>query len=114
MCVFVDRAGWGNSTNFWFLSHKEMTDTIMFETNNHIYVKAAGELWSRAGCIPMGGSFSAQAADLHSLWGVYKGRHKFRALGELRISDEGFPFWVSDHGRVGFCHFHDNILVATS
>ena len=42
----------------------------------------------------MGGSFSDQAVDLHSLWGEYKGRHKFRIL-ILRISDQRFPFWVS-------------------
>ena len=38
--------------------------------------------------------FSAHAADLHSLWGVYKNRHKFRALGDLHIAKEGFAYWT--------------------
>ena len=79
-----------------------MTDTIIFEMNNKNFIKAARGLrnWDR--CIPMRGSFSAQAADVHSLWGVYKGRHKFRALGELHIPDEGFLLGVQtrDHGTV--------------
>ena len=62
-------------------------------------------LWSRLGCIPMGGSFSAQAADLHSLWGVYKVQHKFRALAELQILDERFLYWKDDLGMVALCQF---------
>ena len=88
----MERAGRANSTKFWFLTHEQMTHTIMFEMQHDNYIRATGGLWCRSGCIPMGGSFSAQAADLHCLWGVYKNRHKFRTLGELRISDEGFPY----------------------
>ena len=91
-CKRLDRAGTGNSLKFRYLSHDEMTDTIMFEINHNNYIRAAGGLWSRSRCILTGGYFSAQAAELHSLWSVYKGRHKFRALGELQISGEGFPY----------------------
>ena len=62
----------------------------------------------------MGGSFSAQAADLHSLQGVYKNRQKFCALRDLHMSDEGFAYWTNDHGVVALCRFMDNILIATS
>ena len=58
----------------------------------------------------MGGLFSAQAADLHSLCGVYRRRHRFRALGELH---ESFPSWVNERGLVALCRFRDNILIAT-
>ena len=88
----LDRAGKGNSSKFWYLTHERMTNTIMFEMNHNNVVRAAGQLWTRKGCIPMGGSFSAQATDLHSLWGVYKTRQKFRALGDLHMSDEGFAY----------------------
>ena len=63
------RAGLGNSTKFWFVTHEAMTDTLMFEMHHNNFLKAAGGLWRREGCIPMGGSFSAEAADLNSLWG---------------------------------------------
>ena len=62
----------------------------------------------------MGGSFSAQAADLHSLWSVYIHRGLFRRLGTLRVTDSGFPYWENSHGRVSMQQFRDNILVASS
>ena len=72
----MDRAGRANSTKFWFLTHEQMTETIMFDMKYNNFIKAAGDLWCKLGCIPMGGSFSTQAAGLHCLWGVYKKRHK--------------------------------------
>ena len=45
---------------------------------------------------------------------MYTGRHKFRDLGDLRISDEGFPYWVSPQGNIALCQFEDNIRIATS
>ena len=75
---------------------------------------SAGHLWSRRRCIPMGGSFSAQAADLHSLWSVYTSYHPFYTLSQLSVSPEGFPYWRNAHGTVAPCQFRDNILIATS
>ena len=82
------------------------------EHNN--VVRAAGELWCRQGCIPMGGSFSTQAADLHSLWSVYTSRRLFYTLGQLCMSPEGFPFSRNAHGIVALCQFRDNIMIATN
>ena len=62
----------------------------------------------------MGGSFSAQAADLHCQGGVYTCRGKFRDLGDLTISDAGFVYWVTPWGHLTHCQFRDNILMATS
>ena len=45
---------------------------------------------------------------------MYKNRHKFRALGDLHISDEGFAHWTNEHGAAALCQFRDNILTATS
>ena len=77
------------------------------------FIRALGNLWSRHGCIPMGGSFSAQAADLCSLWGVYNNRHLFRRSGTLHISDSGIPFWESPYRIITLCQFRGNILVAS-
>ena len=37
----------------------------------------------------MGGSFSAQSADLHSIRVSYNGRQAFRSLGTLHVSQDG-------------------------
>ena len=71
------------------------------ENNNFIW--AVGKLWSTHRCISMGGSFLAQAADLHSLWSVYVSRYLFCALSQLCVSPEGFPYWRNAHGTVGLC-----------
>ena len=110
----LDRAGRANSTKLWFITHTQMTDTIQFEMENNNFIWAAGNLWSRQGCIPMGGSFSVQATDLHSLWSVYTSRHLFYTLGQLSVSPEGFPCWRNPHGTVALCQFRDNILIATT
>ena len=62
----------------------------------------------------MGGSFSAQAANLQSLWGVYSNKHLFCQLGTLHISKSGFPFWETPHGIIPLCRFRDNILVVST
>ena len=64
----LDRAGRGNFSKFWYLSQQHLLDTIEFEPMNN-YMVAAGGVWRHLGCIPMGGSFSAQFADLHCQWG---------------------------------------------
>ena len=55
-----------------------------------------------------------QAANLHCQWGVYTSGGKLRDLGELRISDSGFVYWVTPQGNLTLCQFRDNILFATS
>ena len=71
-----------------------------------------GQLWSRDKCIPMGGSFSAQSADLHSIWAAYTGRQEFRCLGALTVSPEGYIYWLGKW-KVAMCQFRGNILVAS-
>ena len=101
----LDRPGRAKAEKIWYLTHTAMRDTISFEMHCHNFITALGSLWSRHGCIPMGGSFSAQAADLHSLWGVYSNRHLFRQLGTVHISESGFPFWETPHGIITLCSF---------
>ena len=109
----MDRAGRVNSTKIWFLTHEQMTNTIMFELQHNNYIRAAGDLWCRS-VYSHGGPFLAQAADLHYLWGVYKNRHIFRALGELRIAGKGFPIWVNTSRVIALRQFKDTILIASS
>ena len=89
-------------------------EIITFNLTQNVHVWAAGQLGHRPQCIPMGGSFSAYSADLHSAWGVYQGRHLFRELGWLEISDEGYVSWVKHHGIVSMCQFTDRILLAST
>ena len=60
----------------------------------------------------MRGSFSAQSADLHSIWASYKGRQAFRILGTLHVSQEGYIFWTGQW-KIALCQFRDNILMAS-
>ena len=62
----------------------------------------------------MGGAFSAQSADLHTLWGVKTQRKKMRELGSLTISDEGFSVWVRGQHWFSVAQFRDNVPIASS
>ena len=70
----LDRAGQANSGKFWFLTNNELVKKVKFKLQHNSYVQSAGSIRRRKGCIPMGGSFSAQFADLHCQWQVYKHR----------------------------------------
>ena len=110
----LDRAGRAKATKFWYITHTQMSDTITFEMHCNNFIRAVGGLWCRHGCILMGGSFSAQAADLHNLWKVYTNRQLLRRLGSLTVSEAGFPYWESPQGITALCQFRDNILIATT
>ena len=60
-------------------------------------------VWVRTNCIPMEGPFSAQGADMHSVWQAYQHRNLFRQLGALTVSAEGFPLWQGQWGKVAMC-----------
>ena len=78
-----DRARKGASGTFWSRSRKDLVTMMSFELIGNIRVSAAVERKHRVRCILVGGSFSTQIADLHSAWGVYEGKHRFRGPGEL-------------------------------
>ena len=61
----------------------------------------------------MGGSFSAQCADLHSLWALKQGIETMRRFGKL-IEEGPFPAWETPAGNtVSLSQFRDNVNVAT-
>ena len=74
----LDRAGVATSEKFWVLTHSHLTAMLNFELLHNNVLQAVGRLWSRKISIPMGGPFSAQSADLHTLWGVKKNGKKMK------------------------------------
>ena len=109
----LDRAGKACAKGFWYVSHSALEKTLAFELMENNMCVANGQVWKRLHCIPMGGSFSAQAADLHCVWNVFRHRGYFRSLGTLQISPEGFPYWESEF-TTALCQFRDNIMVAST
>ena len=60
----------------------------------------------------MGGSLSAQSADLHSVWCTYTLKHMFRTLADLHGTPEGYTYWQGCYGSA-LCQFKDNIVQCT-
>ena len=108
----LHRAGKANAAGFKWMTHDELTSLALFELEQNNRCHACGQVWCRDLCIPMGGSFSAQSAGLHSIGSTYTHRGLFRALGDLRLTPEGYPYWQGQY-VTALCHFHDNIVLAT-
>ena len=85
----LDRAGQATNRRFWCITHDLLSRLLKFELTENNMLQAVGTLWQREGSIPMGGPFSAQSADLHTLWKVKRAGKKPRDWGVLNISDEG-------------------------
>ena len=109
----LDRAGKATASGFRYITHDRLCSIIAHELENNNACWAAGRVWVRTNCIPIGGPLSAQGADIHSLWQAYEHRSQFRQIGALTVSREGFPMWEGRWGRVAMCQFRDNILIAT-
>ena len=109
----MDRAGKAASGSFHYISHDDLVKIVSHELTHNNGCYSTGSLWARTNCIPMGGPFSAQEADLHSVWATYTGRGKFRSLGRLEVTTEGWPVWHGRWGRTSMCQFRDNILLST-
>ena len=108
-----DRCGKANAYNFDIISHDELTSLIRFSIQEDHFCIAVGHCWSRDFALPMGGPFSAQAANLHSIWRFHLHKQRFHVLGELSFTARGFPIWTNANGRaVSSTQFRDNILVA--
>ena len=93
---------------FWFITRNDLQDTVYWEMHNNNFIVSTRRLWCQHGCIPMGGSFCAQVADLHSLWHVYQFRHLFRRLGTLHVNERGFVYWRNVHRTVSLRQFKEN------
>ena len=111
-CKELDRAGRATSSAFWHLSHEELTQLVQFSLTEDNQVWCAGAMWRRSDAIPMGGSFSAQCADLHSLWALKQGIETMKRFGKL-IEQGPFPAWETPAGNtISLSQFCDNVNVA--
>ena len=64
----LERAGLGISSRFTHLLHQDLESLVYFSLLAESYTQASGQVWSRTGAIPMGGLFSAQNANVRSIW----------------------------------------------
>ena len=111
----MDRVGKATDYNFSVISHAELVDLITFSLCSDNFCWAAGSAWQRLFAIPMGGSFSAQSADLYCIWAFHLLKARSRQWGELTTSPCGFPVWKSPTGRtMALAQFRDNVLIASA
>ena len=82
----LDRAGPPKKGTFHFVSMEQLLELVEFSLLHDNVVLASGEPWRRGVAIPMGGSFSAQSADLHRVWMCKKLVARLRQLGDLSVS----------------------------
>ena len=110
----LDRAGKATATGFKYITHQQLTAIVGHELSKNNACWAAGTVWVRTNCIPRGGPFSAQGADIHSVWRVYQHKGLFHQLGTLTVSSEGSPLWEGQWGRVAVDHNLSCVHLATS
>ena len=67
----MDLSGKATDYNFSVLSHAELIDLISFSLCRDNFCWAVGSAWQQLFAIRMGGSFSAQSADLYCIWSFY-------------------------------------------
>ena len=60
----------------------------------------------------MGGPFSAQFADLHTVWRKKKVGKNLEDWGSVQVSKEGYLFWTREQMLFSLCQFRDNVLLA--
>ena len=109
----LDRAGKAASASFWHFSQEELISIIKFSLTEDNFVWCAGSLWPCTDAIPMGGSFSAQCADLHGLWGLKVQVEVMKRPGKL-VQESPVPLWLTPAGNtVSLSRFRDNVNVAT-
>ena len=113
-----DRAGKATAKSFRYISHEDLEALVSFDLLQNNFCLASGRVWNRLHSIPMGGSFSAQAADLHSVWCLKKIASAMRGIGKLVSLDADFPLWSfsSEQGEalLSMAQFRDNVMIASN
>ena len=61
----MDRAGKAHAAGLRYISHLDLQRLVLFELEKNNRCCTVGKVFARELCIPMGGSFSTQSADLH-------------------------------------------------
>jgi hypothetical protein len=98
----------------WVLTHNHLSAMLNFELLHNNVLQAVGQLWSRKVSILVGGPFSAQRADLHTLWGVKKNGKRMKNWGNMSLSEDGYVFWTRGTMWFSLAQFRDNVLLATN
>ena len=62
----------------------------------------------------MGGPFSAQSADLHTVWGVKKNGKRLRDWGTPNLLEDGYVYWTRGTMWFSLAQFRDNVNLATN
>ena len=127
MAPFEELAAWGEVCSVLLLTlvhcvlcvcvcveHDVLSRLLKFELRENNMLQSVGALWRRETSIPMGGPFSAQCADPHTLWQVKKNGKRLRDWGDMAISDTGHVYWCRGPTWFSLCQFRDNILLATN
>ena len=110
----LDRAGPAKKGAFHFMPMDELVSLVEFSLTRDNVVLASGEPWHPSGAIPMGGSFSAQSADLHCVWMCKKMVSLMCYLGEMSVTDAGILQWhLPSNDVVALHQFGDNLMVAS-
>ena len=73
----LDRARQANVAGFKWIAHDELAQIAFFKLEKDNRCGPCGQVWCCDFCIPEGGSFSAQNADLHNIWITYPHHHYF-------------------------------------
>ena len=60
----IGGGGESTSNRFFHMQHTDFENLVHFSLMTDTFTQASGRMWDRHGAIPMGGPFSAQAADL--------------------------------------------------
>ena len=108
----LDRAGQAAHKGFWVMSMDELMELVSFSLLHDNTVIAGGELWRRTQAIPMGGPFSAQSADLHSVWSCKLFVSKLSQLGRFEATPSGIVQWTGAARVLALQQFRDNLVVA--
>ena len=86
---------------------------VEFSLSQDNVVVAAGELWRHTGAISMGGSFSAQSADLHSVWCCKLRVDQLWRWGQFSKTNDGIVQWSTGDTTFALQQFRDNLVVAS-
>ena len=107
-----DRPGAASNSQYDIISHKQLVAIVRFSMLQDIHAQSVGQVWFRKASIPMGGRFSAQGADLHSVWQLHCHVRGLHRLGTLRFSEQQLPHWDTPprqhylHGPIPGQHTH--------
>ena len=98
-CKALDGAGKAASASFWHFSHKDLVEIVRFSLTKDNHIWCSGTLWQHSDAIPLGGSFTAQCADVCSVWAFQVAVDKMRHFGRL-VQTAPVLLWKTPCGNI--------------